>query len=45
MKTLLIVALVACLILALVMILVPRGPSVTQITRTRTREDESEDGE
>ena len=44
MKTVLIVALMVCLVVALVMLLLPGGPSITQITRTRRREDE-EDGE
>ena len=40
MKTVLIVALLVCLAVALVMLLSPAGPRVTQITRRREREDD-----
>ena len=43
MKTVLIVALLVCLVVALVMILVPGGPRVTQITRRRERQCQRDD--
>lgn len=44
MKMVLIIALLVCLVVAVVMILVPSGPRVTTIER-RTERDDREDGE
>ena len=43
MKTLLIVALIVCMVVALAMILMPSGPRVTTIERRTEREDEDRD--
>ena len=39
MKTLLIISLIVCLVVALAMILVPSGPRITTIERRTERED------
>jgi hypothetical protein len=39
----LIVALLVCLVIALVILLMPRGPRVTQITRERVEDEEDRD--
>lgn len=44
MKMVLIIALLVCLVVAVVMILVPSGPRVTTIER-RAERDDREDGE
>ena len=43
MKTVLVVALLVCLVVAVVMILVPSGPRITTIERHAEREDRDGD--